>query len=376
VWEAKKEKREKIGKNLFLPLFSLFASHHRTKLKLMVWEERWHPLREEWVIVAAHRQNRPWNGETVEPEESALPDHLPDCYLCPGATRVSGRRNEDYTGAFVFDNDHPCVGLDAPRHLDAPAGIYRNRPATGVARVVCYSPRHNLTLAELETAEIVDLMRVWQEQYVELGAREEINHILIFENKGEVVGVSNPHPHCQIYATNFVFKTIETEARVSERHLAETGRVLFQDILKAEREDERRIIFENESAIVFLPYFARYAYEAFVAPKAWRPSVAALSEAELRDFAEALKRILVKFDNLWRTPFPYVMPLHQAPTDGGDHRGFHFHIEFHPPLRRPNLLKYLAGPEIGGGNFLSDTSPEEKAAELRAQPEVHYKQTR
>jgi UDPglucose--hexose-1-phosphate uridylyltransferase len=342
----------------------------------MVWEERWHPLREEWVVVAAHRQNRPWNGETVEREESALPDYLPDCYLCPGVTRVSGKRNDDYKSTFVFDNDHPCVGLDAPRHLGAPAGIYRNRPAAGVARVVCYSPRHNLTLAELETAEIVNLMRVWQEQYVELGAREEINHVLIFENKGEVVGVSNPHPHCQIYATNFVFKTIETEARVSERHLAETGRVLFQDILKAEREDGRRIIFENESAIVFLPYFARYAYEVFVAPKAWRPSIAALGEAELRDFAEALKHILVKFDNLWRTPFPYVMPLHQAPTDGGDHRGFHFHIEFHPPLRRPNLLKYLAGPEIGGGNFLSDTSPEEKAAELRAQPEIHYKQLR
>jgi UDPglucose--hexose-1-phosphate uridylyltransferase len=342
----------------------------------MTWEERWHPLREEWVIVAAHRQNRPWNGETVEREEPVLPGHLNDCYLCPGVTRVSGKRNDDYKSTFVFDNDHPCVGLDAPRHLDAPAGIYRNRPATGVARVVCYSPRHNLTLAELETAEIVNLMRVWQEQYVELGSREEINHVLIFENKGEVVGVSNPHPHCQIYATNFVFKTIETESRVSERHLAETGRVLFQDILKAEREDGRRIIFENESSIVFLPYFARYAYEAFVAPKVWRPSIASLSEAELRDFAEALKRLLVKFDNLWRAPFPYVMPLHQAPTDGGDHRGFHFHIEFHPPLRRPNLLKYLAGPEIGGGNFLSDTSPEEKAAELRAQPEVHYKQSR
>ena len=219
-------------------------------------------------------------------------------------------------------------------------------------------------------------MRAWQEQYVELGGRKEINHVLIFENKGEVVGVSNPHPHCQIYATNFVFKTIETEARVSERHLAETGKILFQDILKAEREDGRRIIFENESAMVFLPYFARYAYEVFVAPKASHPSIATLSEAELGDFAEALKRLLVKFDNLWRTPFPYVMPLHQAPTDGGRHSGFHFHIEFHPPLRRPNLLKYLAGPEVGGGNFLSDTSPEEKAAELRAQPDVHYKQSR
>src|SRR5215470_15615556 len=239
----------------------------------MTWEERWQPLREEWVIVAAHRQNRPWNGETVEREETVLPDHLPDCYLCPRAARVSGKRNEDYTGAFVFDNDHPCVGLDAPRQLEAPPGVYRNRPATGVARVVCYSPRHNLTLAELEPEQIANLMRVWQGQYVELGAREEINHILIFENKGEVVGVSNPHPHCQIYATNFVFKTIETEARVSQSHREKTGRVLFQDIIAAEQQAGTRIISENETAIAFVPYFARYAYEVFVAPKKTHPSV-------------------------------------------------------------------------------------------------------
>ncbi len=198
--------------------------------------------------------------------------------------------------------------------------------------------------------------------------------MLIFENKGEAVGVSNPHPHCQIYATNFVFKTIETEARVSERHLAETGRVLFQDILAAERADGRRIIFENESAVAFLPYFARYAYECYVAPKQTHASIVTLDERELRDFAEALKQLTVRYDNLWQMPFPYVMALHQAPTDSGDYRGFHFHIEFHPPLRKPNLLKYLAGPEIGGGNFLSDTSPEEKAAELRAKPTSHYKQ--
>lgn len=332
----------------------------------MNWEERWHPLREEWIIVAAHRQNRPWIGETVEHQEAALPDYVADCYLCPGNQRVSGQRNDDYSGTFVFNNDHPCVGADAPRDLTAPPGIYRNRPADGVARVVCYSPKHNLTLSELENAEIENLLRVWQQQYLELGAREEVNHVLIFENKGEVVGVSNPHPHCQIYATNFVFKTIETEARVSARHLAETGRVLFQDILEAEREDGRRIVYENETAIAFLPYFARYAYEAYVAPKQTHASLASLNESELQDFAAALKCLLVKFDNLWQRPFPYVMALHQAPTDGGDHRGFHFHIEFHPPLRRPNLLKYLAGPEIGGGNFLSDTSPEEKAAELKA----------
>jgi len=339
----------------------------------VVWEERWHPLREEWVIVAAHRQNRPWIGETVTHEAEPLSEYLSDCYLCPGNQRVSGAVNPNYEQTFVFDNDHPCVGPDAPAAA-SPAGIYRSRPARGIARVVCYSPRHNLTLAELAPAEIETLLTVWQEQYLDLGSRPEIDHVLIFENKGEVVGVSNPHPHCQIYATNFVFKTIETEARASRRHFEETGRALFQDILKAEHEDGRRIIYENDSAIVFMPYFARYAYEVFVAPKQTHPSLAALSNDERHDFADALKRALVKFDNLWQMPFPYVMPLHQAPTDGGNYAGFHFHVEFHPPLRKPNLLKYLAGPEIGGGNFLSDTAPEEKAAELRAQPDIHYKQ--
>jgi UDPglucose--hexose-1-phosphate uridylyltransferase len=341
----------------------------------MVWEERWHPLREEWVIVAAHRQNRPWSGGVVEHSDERAPDYVADCYLCPGNMRVSGRQNAEYSSTFVFDNDLPCVSAEAPRDLAHPSGIYRNRPAEGVARVVCYSPHHSVTLAELETAEVEELLEVWQEQYRELGSREEVNHVLIFENKGEAVGVSNPHPHCQIYATNFVFKTIETEARVSQRHLEETGRVLFQDILDAEHRDGRRIICENETAIAFMPYFARYAYEVFVAPKATHPSIATLSNAERHDFASVLRQVLIKFDNLWQIPFPYVMPLHQAPTDGGDYSGFHFHIEFHPPLRRPNLLKYLAGPEIGGGNFLSDTSPEEKAEELRQASDVHFKRT-
>jgi UDPglucose--hexose-1-phosphate uridylyltransferase len=197
--------------------------------------------------------------------------------------------------------------------------------------------------------------------------------VLVFENKGEVVGVSNPHPHCQIYATNFVFKTIETEAAAGERHRRETGRVLFQDVLAAERADGRRIVAENDGAIAFLPYFARYAYEVYVAPKATHPSLAALAAPERRDLAGVLQEVAIRYDNVWKTPFPYVMALHQAPTAGGPYDGFHFHIELHPPLRKPNLLKYLAGPEIGGGNFLSDTAPEAKAAELRAVSNVHYK---
>ena len=340
----------------------------------MLWEQRWHPLREEWVIVAAHRQHRPWIGQRIQRQKEELPEYVPDCYLCPGNTRASGVQNPHYPQTFVFDNDLPCVGQSAPLELEAAPGIYQNTPARGIARVVCYSPKHNLTLAELDLPEIITLLQVWQEQYFELGGLPDIAHVLIFENKGEVVGVSNPHPHCQIYATNFVFKYIETEARVSQNYFAHRGRILFQDIIATEQADGRRIICENDSAIAFVPYFARYAYEVFVAPRETYPSLADLSDEALSDFARVLKTVLIKFDNLWQQPFPYVMPLHQAPTDGKNYSGFHFHIEFHPPLRMPNLLKYLAGPEIGGGNFLSDTSPEEKAAELKAQAEVHYKQ--
>ncbi len=340
----------------------------------MTWEERWHPLREEWVLVAAHRQNRPWSGETLETLAEELPAFVPDCYLCPGNLRVGGKRNDDYTSVFVFDNDHPCVGMDAPAPEATHSEIYKTRPARGLARVVCYSPNHNLALAELKTCEVENLLRVWQRQYAELASLSDINHVLIFENKGEAVGVSNPHPHNQIYATNFVFKTIEIEARANQKHHLETGRILFQDILAAERKDGRRIISENEHAIAFMPYFARYAYEVYVAPKRTHAHIASLSGDEVRDFALILKDTLVRFDNLWRMPFPYVMVLHNAPTDDGDYQAFHFHIEFHPPLRRPNLLKYLAGPEIGGGNFLSDTAPEQKAAELRAvDARTHYK---
>lgn len=188
-----------------------------------VWEERWHPLREEWVIVAAHRQHRPWIGATVAATATDAPRYVSDCYLCPGNLRVSGARNPVYADVFVFDNDHPCVGPDAPGPASsAPHSPYRARRANGCARVVCYSPRHDLTLAELSTSEIARVVEVWQAQTRDLQARPQINHVLIFENKGEVVGVSNPHPHGQIYATNFVFKTIETELSAAQRYGRET----------------------------------------------------------------------------------------------------------------------------------------------------------
>jgi UDPglucose--hexose-1-phosphate uridylyltransferase len=340
----------------------------------MVWEERWHPLRREWVVIASHRNDRPWQGETVDGARRELPSYDPTCYLCPGNERVSSRRNDAYTGVYVFDNDHPCVGPAAPTDLVPPAGFYKSRPAGGMSRVVCFTPRHDLTLAELPRDQIVNLLSVLQDQHRDLSARPEVRGVLMFENKGEVVGVSNPHPHCQIYATNFLFRTLEVERDAAVAHWAAAGRPLMGDIIDAEEADGRRVLASRSQALSFVPYFARYPYETYITPRESYASIADLSRAELDDFADVLRETLIRFDNLWRMPFPYVMVLHQLPV-GAASDGFHFHIQIHPPLRKPGLLKYLAGPEVGGGNFLNDTSPEAKAAELQAVPDVHYKQS-
>lgn len=331
-----------------------------------LWEQRWHPLRREWVVIAAHRDRRPWIGETVRTGARDVPRYDATCTFCPRNARVSGKVNPDYPGVFAFDNDHPCVGPDAPTDLTPPPGFYRNAPAAGLARVVCYHPRHDLRLADLGLDGVDALLACWQEQYRELGARPEVAHVLVFENNGEVVGVSNPHPHCQIYATGFVFKTIENEVEYAREHFTAHGRALWEDIVRTELDDGRRVLDANADALGFVPYFARYAYETYVGPRRAVPSLADLDDKERRALADVLLRAVRRLDGLWGIPMPYVMALHQAPTDGADHRAFGFHVEIHPPLRRPGLLKYLAGPEIGGGSFLSDTSPEEKAAELRA----------
>src|SRR5450631_430347 len=262
-----------------------------------IWEERWHPLREEWIVVAAHRQNRPWIGATVSGQEILPPDYVEDCYLCPGNSRVSGASNPDYTRTYVFDNDHPCVGVDAPTEPAVPLSPYRVRPAQGLARVLCYSPKHNLTIAEMSHELITEIVQVWQQQTYDLAQRPEVKHVLIFENKGEVVGVSNPHPHGQVYATNFVFKTIEQELLASERYQQENGRTLFADIIRAEQAAGQRILYEDEFTIAFVPYFARYAYEVYVAPKRRVAYIHELREQEVASLAQALKTITVRFDN-------------------------------------------------------------------------------
>ena len=333
------------------------------------WEQRWHPLRREWVVYSAHRQFRPWSGLSSAAPESAV-EYDPQCYLCPGNARIHGDRNPPYRDLFVFDNDHPVVGPDAPEILIDPPPLYpqlyRREPAKGAARVLCYDPRHHVSLAQLPLANGIRVFQAWKEQTLECSQKPHVRFVLIFENRGELVGTSNPHPHCQIYATTFPFHWIEQELEAMELYHRETGRNIFHDILESERKDGRRIIAENRHALAFVPFFARYAYEVYLFPASPHATLLTMEEEELAGLAEVYLQVIRRYDLLFDMPFPFVMAIYQAPVDGRSYAGYHLHLVVQPPLRQPGLQKFLAGPEIGGGNFMADTMPEDKALELRS----------
>lgn len=336
-----------------------------------VWERRWHPLRNEWVTITSHRNQRPWSSADVEHSSKAdSPDYDPGCYLCPGNSRVSGANNGDYTGLFVFDNDHPSFSENAPSDLSEAHGIYQNAPATGTTKVMCYSPKHNLSLAELSVSDTEAVLNEWADQSEALLQRSDISQVLVFENKGEVIGVSNPHPHCQIYAASFEFKNLELERLCQQNYFKEHNAHLFEEIIRSEQLAESRIVHENDQAIGFLPYFSRFPYESYVCPKNRYAWLHLMPETERAELADCLNQMLVRYDNLWQTTFPYMLVLHQAPAEIADN--FHFHIQIHPLMRQPKLQKFLAGVESGGGHFLNDVDPDQAAQQLRAVPGVHY----
>ena len=325
------------------------------------WEQRWHPLREEWVVYSAHRNSRPWEGAS-EPSTKPAPCYDPTCHLCPNNTRINGAVNPDYKGVYSFSNDHPVVGLAAPQ-IEESQELYRKKSASGLSRVVCYHDRHDVTMSDLSVEQIAAVMAEWKKETVELAKQDEVNFVFIFENKGEMVGTSSPHPHCQIYATNFCFKHIEQEIKAQEKY--EKGNI-FSDIIAQEQADGSRIIAENEHAIAFIPFFARYSFEVWIFPKKRHATLASLSVEELHALAEVYQELGRRYDLLYNMSFPYVMSLYQAPIKNGDFSEYHLHFVFLPPLRQAGIKKFPAGPEIGGGNFMCDTMPEIKAAELQA----------
>lgn len=338
------------------------------------WERRWHPLLQEWVVLAAVTSDRPWSGATVKKSENDGPDFDPKCYLCPGVIRASGDINPDYKKPFAFTNDFASFSFEAP-DVHAQNPFETVAPVHGTCRVICFTPKHNVTLAEMSLAEMRDVIALWQEEYATLSKHPKVDNVLIFENKGKVIGVSNPHPHGQIYATGFVPKIVTSERDSFTSYYKANKSHLMEDLVKHEIKNKDRLLYENDHFVAFIPFFARFVYEVYVVPKRHIASIDRLSKAEAESWADIHQKVIIKFDNLYQVSFPNITMLHNAPCDGNpDNELFHFHIEFYPPMRDPDKLKYLAGFESGGGNIINPVKPEQAAALLREAPVVHYKQ--
>jgi UDPglucose--hexose-1-phosphate uridylyltransferase len=317
-------------------------------------ELRWNPLLGEWLVTATHRQDR-----TFLP-----PDDF--CPLCP--TKEDGFPTEvpepNYDVA-VFENRFPSLKSNPEPPSVAASELYPVQPAQGVCEVILYSPNHSSSLAQEPVEQILKLVYVWTDRFRELGALPFVKYVFIFENKGEAIGVTLHHPHGQIYAYPFIPPRIARELEQSEAHQKTTGRCLVCDVVAAELSDAGRTIAENDSFVAAIPFFARWPYETHIYSRRHVQAIDELATAEQIDLAAMLKTVLVAFDKLFNLSFPYMMVIHQRPVDGEPHHYYHFHLEFYPPLRTANKLKYLAGSETGAGMFINDSLPEVKAAELR-----------
>jgi UDPglucose--hexose-1-phosphate uridylyltransferase len=317
-------------------------------------ELRWNPLLGEWVATATHRQER-----TFLPPE----DFCPLCPTKPGGfpTEIPG----DSYDIVVFENRFPSLRSNPGATSVEGSDLYPVLPGEGVCEVVLYAPRHHSSLAQEPVEQIHKLIRVWRDRFQELSALEFVRYVFIFENKGEAIGVTLHHPHGQIYAYPFIPPHLKKELERSREHHASSGRCLLCDIVAEERKDGRRMLLENDSFCAYIPFFARWPYEVHISSRRHLQALVDFTSDEERDLAKILKSVLAAYDKLFDTSFPYMMVLHQRPSDGLDYGYYHFHIEFYPPLRSANRLKYLAGSESGAGMFINDTLAEEKAGELR-----------
>jgi len=311
------------------------------------------------VLFTAHRDARPWLGEAASDAE---PDVPADNALAPLGRRLA-TTNPDYRGVFVFTNDLPVFSADAPAPADDGDELYRTRRAVGTAEVVCYHHDPTKSMADLDDDEVNAVVRTWRERTATLQDLDGVAQVLIFENRGAAVGTSNPHPHCQIYAGALSYATMAREAEVGREHHARTGRDILADVVDRELAGAR-VLDHHDHFFACVPWFARYAYEVHVLPRRPVTSLIDLDDAETRSLAVVLRDVARRYDALWGLRMPYVLAVHQAPV--GDHPHYPFHVELHPPLRAPGLLKYLAGPEIGGGSMTNESDPDVKAMELRS----------
>ncbi len=336
---------------------------------------RWNPLTEEWILVSPHRAKRPWSGRIEKAPPTDLPEYDPKCYLCPGNPRAGGVQNPNYETTFVFQNDFSALLLDTPHEgeINAVNGAVRESPETGVSRVLCFSPKHNLTLAEMEPADIRPVIDIWCEQYAELASREDINSITIFENRGEMMGCSNPHPHGQLWANRCIPTIQQKELNSQRKYFASHNSPLLMDYFAWEESQNKRILITNDHFAVLVPHWAVWPFETLILPKRAMPTILEHTEEEKDAWADILKKLLVMYDNLFEVSFPYSMGIHQQPAIGEEMPGFVWHQHFYPPLlRSATIKKFQVGYEMTG-EPQRDITPEQAAGRLRSLSPIHYK---
>ncbi len=334
---------------------------------------RYNPLTREWILVSPHRAKRPWQGQTEEPAVEKQPEYDPNCYLCPGNERAGGKaRNPRYTETFVFDNDFAALLSDTPSGNVDGQGLLVAHSERGICRVICFSPRHDLTLPRMEVTAIQRVIDVWAEQYEDIGSKPLIRYVQIFENKGAMMGCSNPHPHGQIWSNEYLPTEPAKELTSLTEHWQEKHSCLLCDYLHLEDLLQERIVCENEHFVVLVPFWATWPFETMILSRRHVGIIPALSSEERLSLAEILRRLTTRYDNLFRTSFPYSMGWHQSPTDGTPHEEWHLHAHFYPPLlRSATVKKFMVGYEMLGMPQ-RDITAETSADQLRKLSETHY----
>jgi UDPglucose--hexose-1-phosphate uridylyltransferase len=328
---------------------------------------RFDPLRGRWVLVSPHRTQRPWQGEVSRTDAQAAIHYDPECYLCPGNKRSGGQQNPAYTSVFAFVNDFAALLPNSPEVVGGDtSGLLRAESERGICRVLCFHPDHSLTLAGMEVPDIVRVVEAWTAEFKELGSRPEIRHVQIFENRGAMMGSSNPHPHGQIWATEHIPDEPAAELANQRAYRAQHNSCLLCDTLEVEFAQGQRIVCENQEFVALVPFWAVWPFETLVLSRTHAGSMESFTSAQQHGLADILKQLTSLYDRLFSVSFPYTMGFHQSPTDGEEHPEWHFHGHFYPPLlRSATVRKFMVGFEMLGMPQ-RDITPETAAEQLRA----------